>query len=297
MPTPNVLSPELRGRWQALLDYLGSLDSLLVAYSGGVDSSLLLAAASQALGERVKAALCLGAFTPPWEAEAARRQAAELGVELVEVDAAELEQDEIAANDPQRCYHCKRLRLGLLRDLAPALGLAAVAEGSQTDDRQGHRPGAQAVAELGIVSPLQQAGLNKADVRALAAWLGLESSAAPSGACLATRIPFGTPLDAEALARVARAEEALKPLFPGQLRVRDHWPLARLELAPEDLARAVQPGLRQDIVDKLTSAGYRWVTLDLSGYGPSGDRQLREPKTSTARNRGKGEHEVPDHNA
>lgn len=276
MKSPDVLSPELRDRWQALLDRLASCDSLLVAYSGGVDSSLLLAAASRALGDRVKAALCLGAFTPPWEAESARRQAEALGVDLVEVDAAELEQAEITANDPERCYHCKRLRLELLRDLAAALGLSAVAEGSQTDDQGGHRPGARAVAELGVVSPLQQAGLNKADVRALAAWLGLESAAAPSGACLATRIPFGTPLDAAALARVAGAEEALKPLFPGQLRVRDHWPLARLELAEEDMPRALEPGIRRQVVDKLVAAGYRWVTLDLNGYGPSGERQLAQ---------------------
>jgi len=269
--TPPDLPPGLARPWQALLERLAGLDSLLVAFSGGVDSTLLLAAARRALGDRALAALCLGELTPPWEADRARRLARRLQVRLIEADAHELDDPAVAANPPQRCYHCKRRRLLLLQELAARENLAAVAEGSQADDAREHRPGARAVAELGVLSPLAQAGLGKEAIRRLSRALGLETAAVPSGACLATRIPTGTPLTRENLQRVARAEAALRRLLPGrQLRLRDHFPLARLELEPETLPSAAAEPLRSRLCRAVRDAGYRFVTLDLAGYRSGG---------------------------
>jgi len=241
---------------------------VLISFSGGVDSSLLLAAARRVLGTGVKAALCVGPFTPPWEAAAARELAGELGVELKEMDAAELDDAAVAANPPQRCYLCKRRRLTLLIHLAQELGMDCVAEGSQADDAHEDRPGAQAVAELGVKSPLAAAGLSKAQVRALASALGLASAGAPSSACLATRVPMGVAITQTALNRVAAAEIALRSLMPGaQLRVRDHHPLARVELEPGMIARAAAQPMRAEIIRALGQAGYSVCCLDLAGYG------------------------------
>lgn len=256
-----------------MLKLLQAQGSLLVAFSGGVDSSLLLAAAKSALGDQVKAGLCLGAFTPPWEIEAARQVAQRLGVELIELDARELQDPDISANPPDRCYFCKLRRMTLLKEQAQRLGFAAVAEGSQIDDAHGHRPGARALAELGVLSPLAQAGLSKHQVRELSRALGLSTADTPSGACLATRITYGTPLSAQALARVGQAEGALRDLLFGQLRLRDEFPMARLELAPTLMAKAIESPLRERIVEAVLAAGYERVVLDLGGYRPSVPKQ------------------------
>ena len=267
------LPPELVPAWQRLSERLQGLDSLLVAFSGGVDSSLLLAAAQRVLGRRVQAGLCLGPFTPPWEAARARALAARLGVKLHEMDARELDDPDIARNDNQRCYHCKRLRLGRLVRLAKELGLAAVAEGSQVDDAQDFRPGERAVKELGLISPLAEAGLGKAEVRALSRALALPTAELPAAACLASRVPWGTPLSLEALRRIGKAEEGLRGLLRGNLRVRDHYPVARLELSPDDLALALDEPLRGGIVEAVKEAGYDYAALDLEGYRMGGGQK------------------------
>ncbi len=265
------LSTELAQAWHRLTDDLASNSSLLVAFSGGVDSSLLLAAAKAALGEEVKAALCLGPFTPDWEVEAARSLAQALGVELLEVDAAELSDPNIAENGPQRCYWCKRRRLMLLLHMAQERGLASVAEGSQVDDAGQDRPGSKAVAELGVLSPLAAAGLDKAAVRKLSAALGLPTAQVPAAACFASRVPWGTPLSRDVLTRIGKAEALLRELLPGAtLRVRDHYPLARLELSPEIIARAASEPLRGRIATAVQSAGYEHICLDLMGYRTGG---------------------------
>ncbi|MBU4566567.1 MAG: ATP-dependent sacrificial sulfur transferase LarE [Desulfarculus sp.] len=267
------LPPELAQGWQRLVERLAGLDSLMVAFSGGVDSSLLLAAARRVLGDRVQAGICLGALTPPWEAARARSLAAHLGVTLHEMDACELDDPDIVRNDPQRCYHCKRLRLGRLKELADQLGLAAVAEGSQADDAMDFRPGERAVQELGLISPLAEAGLGKAEVRALSRALGLPTAELPAAACLASRVPWGTELSQEALERIGKAEHGLRELLPGNLRVRDHFPVARLELAPEDLARALDESLRERIVQAVKAAGYDYAALDMEGYRMGGGQK------------------------
>ncbi|CAO0819616.1 pyridinium-3,5-biscarboxylic acid mononucleotide sulfurtransferase [Desulfarculales bacterium] len=270
MPRTPLISPDLQDSWQSLLDRLRQLAPLLVAFSGGVDSTLLLAAATQVLGPGVRAAICLGAFTPPWEAARARQIAAQLGTDLVELDADEMAVTAIRQNDPERCYHCKLLRLTLLIGLARERDLKSVVEGSQLDDARDYRPGSRAVTELGVHSPLAEAGLDKVAVRRLSQALGLITADLPSEACLATRVATGIPLDPATLARIGRAEEAVRALLPGQVRVRDHLPMARLELEPRLLAQAVAEPQRGRLLTCLQSLGYKVVCLDLAGYQASG---------------------------
>ncbi|KMY66138.1 hypothetical protein AAU61_19090 [Desulfocarbo indianensis] len=271
MQPPPRVEAALAAAWQRLASLLAAQGSLLVAFSGGVDSSLLVAAARAALGDQVKAALCLGPFTPDWEVEAARGLAHALGVELLEIDAAELSDPRIAENGPQRCYWCKRRRLMLLIHLAQELGLTAVAEGSQLDDAKEDRPGAKAVAELGVLSPLAQAGLDKTMVRELSRAWNLPTADSPAAACLASRVPWGAPLSSATLTRVGQAEALLREILPkSPLRVRDHFPLARIELLPGLLARAAAEPLRGRIVEAVKAAGYEQVCLDLAGYRSGG---------------------------
>jgi uncharacterized protein len=264
---------DLRPAWERLLASLRKAGPLMLAFSGGVDSSLLLAAAMEALGAGgVTAAVCAGPLTPPWELAQARELAAAMGVGLLELDAGELSDPAIAVNDPQRCYHCKRRRLTLITHLAQERGCKSVAEGSQLDDQNDYRPGSRAVAELNALSPLLAAGLGKVAVRRLSLALGLPTAYSPSSACLATRVPTGTPLRAEPLARVARAEQALRGLTPDRLRVRDHFPLARIEVV--HLADLVAEPTRALVVTALKQAGYSRVCLDLEGYSASGLEHL-----------------------
>jgi uncharacterized protein len=274
-----VIPPRLRGRWEDLLRILRDRGSLVLAFSGGVDSSLLLAAAVQALPpEKVLPVLCVGPFTPPWETERARGLAADLGLRLLEVDAAELAAPLIAANDPERCYHCKRLRFSRLCDLAGERGFSVVAEGSQLDDLGDYRPGNRAKEELGIHSPLLEAGLDKSAVRELSRALSLPTAQIPSSACLATRVPTGMALTAPALERIALAEGALRRLLPSQLRLRDHFPMARLELPSATMHLALAEPIRAAIVAALRQAGYTLICLDLEGYRSSGPAAAPTPQ-------------------
>lgn len=253
-------------RIEPLEGRLSALGGCLVAFSGGVDSTFLLAVAQRALGDRVAAATVRTIFIGREEIEDARRRAAALGVrhEIIELDLAA--HPEVLANPPDRCYHCKRLVFSALRRRAGELGLPAVIDATHADDLHERRPGLRALSELGVVSPLFEEGLGKEQIRELSAQLGIEGSRRPANPCLATRIPFGETITQERLRRIAGAEQILRLLGFEGLRVRDYGDLARIELRAADLERAALRPQRRAIVDPLRDLGYRYVTLDLDGY-------------------------------
>jgi uncharacterized protein len=255
---------ELNQKLAALESILRSLGSALVAYSGGVDSTFLLQVARDTLGERAQAAIIVSEVMPRAELERARRVAASLGVELLVVEATLLDDPTFVANPPDRCYHCKRRLFSLLRQAADEQGLAQLVEGSNQDDLVDHRPGRRALAELGVRSPLLQAGLTKADIRRLSRDRGLPTWDQPARACLASRFPYGTPVSSAGLAQVEQAEAFLDELGCGQRRVRHHGPVARLELEPADWPLVMEH--RERIVTRLRELGYAYVTLDLAGF-------------------------------
>jgi uncharacterized protein len=258
----------LQARRAHLRQIIAELKSVAVAYSGGTDSSYLLAACVDELGPgRVLALTADSALTPRGELESARALAAELGVEHQVLPAGDLENENIVANPPDRCYHCKFSRFGALLELARERGLAYLVHGENADDAGDYRPGSRAAEELGVRAPLREAGLTKAGVRTLSKERGLPTWDRPANACLASRFPYGTRLTPEGLARVEAAEEALHYLFGlGQLRVRDHFPVARIEAPSSEIERLVQPEARAAAVQQLRELGYRYVALDLEGY-------------------------------
>lgn len=245
---------------------LADLDGLVVAFSGGVDSTLLLAVAARVLGDRVVAGTIRSPLNPAGEIELAERTARQLGVKHVVLGADPLEDDRVASNPPDRCYWCKLGVFGHLRKLAEAEGIANIAHGEHAGDRGDYRPGHRAAVELGILAPLAEAELDKDDVRELSRRLGLEGWQRPSMACLASRIPYGERLTDENLQQVSRAEESLRALGLTQVRVRHHGSVARIEMLPEDLSRLADSGWRQEVVDRVKQAGYLYVTADLGGF-------------------------------
>ena len=253
-------------RFVRLEESLRALGGCLVAYSGGVDSTFLLAVARRALGDRVAAATVRTLFLERGEVDDAHGRAIEIGArhEIIDLDLAAA--PEVLANPPDRCYHCKRLVFTALRRRADELGLPVLLDATHADDRLERRPGVRALRELGVVSPLAAAGFGKADIRALSAALGIAGADRPSSPCLATRVPYGMPITPERLRRISGAEHMLRALGFAGIRVRDYGELARIELQPADLERAAAWPLRRGIVEPLRDLGYRYVTLDLAGY-------------------------------
>lgn len=272
----------MSGAHEALRTALTGLDGALVAFSGGADSALLLAVAHDVLGDRAVALTAVGPSLLPSEAEAARRLARRLGVVHLELPAGEHEVPEYRRNGPDRCYHCKAELFRLCRREADRLGLRAVLYGANADDPTDHRPGHRAAEEAGARAPLLEAGLGKEAVRALSRELGLETWDKPSLACLASRIPWGTEVTGARLVRVARAEEGLRALGLSSFRVRDHDPVARLEVGEAEWTRLSDPTLRRGADAACRDAGFAFVALDLRPFrsGSLSSAQLGRPAGS-----------------
>ena len=240
------------------------LGSVLVAYSGGVDSSLLLKLALEELGEGAVAVLASSPAYPESEQEEARATAQSLGARLVEVTTSEVELEAYTRNNPDRCFHCKEELFDTLEPIQRDLGLAHLAYGATADDAGDHRPGHGSAVRRGVRFPLLEAGMGKSEIRAAARTLGLANWNKPSFACLSSRIPHGTQVTVAALRQIEAAEEALKGIGFRQVRVRHHGDVARIEVEPAEIPRLVEK--RDRVVDLLRAAGYKFISVDLEGY-------------------------------
>jgi pyridinium-3,5-biscarboxylic acid mononucleotide sulfurtransferase len=246
----------------ALVALLAGESAVVVAFSGGVDSSVVAAGAARALGGGALAVTARSPALATGELAAAREVAAVIGVRHDVVQTAEMAREGYRANGPDRCYHCKSELYDHLAAVAAAAGGAVVVSGANLDDLGDWRPGLRAATEHGVRHPLVELGLGKARVRALAAHLGLPSAAKPASPCLASRIPYGTPVAPDVLAQVDRAELALRRRGYRELRVRWFGELGRVQLGAADLARSRQPGEHAAIVDAVRAAGFREVRVD-----------------------------------
>jgi len=248
-----------------LKENLAGLRGAVVAFSGGVDSTFLLAVARDILGENVLAVTATSETYPERELFEARSLARQMDARHLEVLSEELDIPEFQHNPRNRCYYCKKELFAKLRSIADEHGLTHVLDGTNVDDLGDHRPGRQAAAELGVISPLEQAGLTKNEIRQLSHQLGLSTWDKPAYACLSSRFPYGTAITPERVRQVGQAEESLRTLGFRILRVRYHGDIARLELGPEELRNAVGP-LKEQVIKIIKQAGFTFVSVDLEGY-------------------------------
>ncbi|MPZ88759.1 MAG: ATP-dependent sacrificial sulfur transferase LarE [Nitriliruptorales bacterium] len=258
------MSVDLAGRYQRLRDLLAGMGGLVVGLSGGVDSVVLAKVAHDVLGDRALAVTADSPSLPRRELREAVEVAEQIGVAHLVAPTAELDNPEYAANPGNRCYFCRSELFEVLDRIAAERGLGWIAYGENVSDAGDHRPGAIAAAERSVRAPLKEAGLGKDDIRALAAHLGLPTWDKPAFACLASRLPQGTPVTPERLAQVEAAEDLLRPLGLRQYRVRHHGDIARIEVPPEDMATVLEHAPR--LVAAIRDLGFPHVTLDLAGY-------------------------------
>lgn len=254
----------------------------LVAFSGGVDSTFLLKVASEELGKNVLAVIARSETYPEREVRTAARTARELGVRHLLIKTREVQNPKFAENSPLRCYFCKKELFSRLREMASAGSIPYVLDGSNYDDRGDYRPGARAGRELGVRSPLREAGLTKPEIRLLSKKMGLPTWNKPSLACLASRFPYYTAIGRGNLRKVGRAEDIVRKIGLAQVRVRHHGEIARVEVAPGEFRKLMTERARKNVIAGLKKIGYTYVTLDLEGYRTG---SLNEPLRRALRGR------------
>lgn len=262
---------------QKLIDWFRQQGRAAIAFSGGVDSTFLLACAKRALGHEVKAYTCRSAFVPEWELNEAREfcKKHEIAFQIIPLNV--LADKKIAANPIDRCYLCKKKVFGAIVEQAKQDGYALVCDGANLDDLSDYRPGSKAAKELGVLSPLQILGYNKAAIRKLSAAMGLPTAQKPAYACLATRIPTDHTITGEALERIDRAEQVFHAMGYPAVRVRHHGDLARVELSKDSLQAFIQNEDMQQVAERVKAVGYRYVALDMQGYKTGSMNIRKEP--------------------
>ena len=258
---------DLATKHQHLQNLLKEMGRVLIAFSGGVDSTLLLKVARDVLDDEVLAVTALSETTPRHERKDAIDLAKALGAKHLQVQTHELKLPEFVKNPENKCYVCKKDRFGGLMEIAKKKGYPYVIDGGNRDDQRDYRPGILAIRELGVRSPLSEAKLSKKEIRILSKQLNLPTWDKPSYACLASRIPYHSPITAEKLSQVEAGEEFLRELgLSGQIRVRNHKEIVRLEIEPNDISRFMQFAIRNRVTEFFKGLGFKYITLDLEGY-------------------------------
>jgi len=255
---------KLEDKTRRAISILKERESVAVAFSGGVDSSLVCSLAAEALGDRAVAVIGLSPLDPKEDIVLARDIAEEIGIRLLEIEIPQMDDERFVSNPPERCYFCKSALFGSISNLINEMGIARIADGSTKDDLSDYRPGAAAKDEYEVISPLLEADISKEEVREICRRRKLSVWDRPQMACLASRIPYGTSISKELLESIAMAERYLRSKGFGQFRVRAHGPIARVEIDPVDFQKAIIN--RLEIIEELRRAGFTYVTLDLAGF-------------------------------
>jgi uncharacterized protein len=261
-----MISGSTEAKFNKLKEILRSMERVLVAFSGGVDSTFLLRVAQDVLKDDVLAVIASSETYPEKQEEEAIQIADNLNVQYRIIHTDELQNPEFVKNPPQRCYHCKKELFLELKKIASQEDIPYVIDGENHEDKEDFRPGSKAAEELGVRSPLKEAALRKSEIRLLSKRLALPTWDKPSMACLASRFPYFKEIDRESLRQVAQAEEFLQAQGFSQVRVRHHDQIARIEVRPDDFSRMIDEDMRNRVVENLKKMGYLYVSLDLAGY-------------------------------